>query len=130
MMEFRNATAGDIAIIKARSSKEYDKLEGPTVTEEALVGVDKDGIPRIAMTAQKVAELYMVLDHTWETPAMRWSMIEAMHREMLIRLRYKGYRVGYSFFADGVPNGYLRRLALLGWTRMIERCMRYVDWRA
>jgi hypothetical protein len=67
----------------------------------------------------------MVMDHEWETPAMRWAAIEQCYREMRIRLEQKGYHVAYSFFPDGVPNGYARRLAkLLGMERVLDRCMR------
>ena len=125
-MRFITIRAGDIEAIKEHSKKLYDKLDGPKIADESIVGVDDQGVARIVIAAEKVAELYMVLDHEWETPAMRWAMIEQAHREMLSRLRGKGYRVGYSFFADGVPNGYIRRLIPLGWTRMIERCVRYV----
>ena len=125
-MRFITMRAGDIEAIKEHSKKLYDKLDGPKIADESIVGVDDQGVARSVIAAEKVAELYMVLDHEWETPAMRWAMIEQAHREMLSRLRGKGYRVGYSFFADGVPNGYIRRLIPLGWTRMIERCVRYV----
>ena len=77
------------------------------------------------MKAQKVAEIYLAIDHSWQTPAMRWAMIEAGYREVRERLERKGYNVAYSFFADGVPNGYVRRLVALGATRMIERCIRF-----
>lgn len=125
-MRFITMRAGDIEAIKERSKMLYDKLEGPKVAEESIVGVDDAGVARIVISAERVAELYMVLDHEWQTPAMRWAMIEQAHKEMLGRLKVKGYRVGYSFFADGVPNGYIRRLIPLGWTRMIDRCVRYV----
>jgi hypothetical protein len=86
--------------------------------------VDESGEARIVLKAQRVAELYMILDHGWETPAMRWAMIEQAHQHMRERLIEKGYKVAYSFFADGVPNGYVRRLIPLGWSRVIDRCVR------
>lgn len=125
-MFIRNATRSDIDEIRGRSTKPYDKLEPPDAVEESLAGLDDQGNVRIVISAEKVAEMYMIMDHAWETPAMRWSMIEQMHREMLFRLKAKGYTRAYSFFADGVPNGYIRRLILSGWDRVIDRCVRYV----
>jgi len=125
MMRFREFQQGDIEAIRARSGKEYDKLPDPKDFEDALTGVDGSGVPRIVMKAQKVAEIYMILDHGFETPAMRWAVVELAHEEMKKRLLEKGYDVAYSFFADGVPNSYIRRLVKLGWSRVIDRCARF-----
>ncbi len=126
-MEFRALQVGDVERIRSRSDKEYDKLPDPEDFEESLVGIDESGEPRIVMKAQRVAEIFMAIDHTWGTPALRWALIEQAHREMRGKLEVKGYRVAYSFFADGVPNGYVRRLILLGWNRIIDRCMRFTS---
>ena len=123
-MIFRELMAGDVELIRSRSVKGYDKLPDPQDFEDAIVGLDDSGEPRIVMKAERVAEIFMIMDHEFESPAMRWAMIEESHRVMQERLQRKGYKVAYSFFADGVPNGYLRRLVRLGWGRMIDRCMR------
>lgn len=125
-MHIRDAEPGDLQSIRERSAKTYDKLQPPMDSEEALVVVDSLGKARVLISAERVTELYMVMDHEWETPAMRWAAVEMIHREMLTRLKAKGYKVGYSFFADGVPNGYIRRLVLLGWDRVVDRCVRFV----
>lgn len=125
-MHIRDAESGDLQSIRERSAKTYDKLPPPLDSEEALVVVDSSGKARVLISAERVTELYMVMDHEWETPAMRWAAVEMIHREMLTRLKAKGYKVGYSFFADGVPNGYIRRLVLLGWDRVVDRCVRFV----
>lgn len=124
-MRIRELQTGDIEAIRARSEKPYDKLPEPREHEDALVMVDDRGEPRLVMKAEKVAEVFMILDHEYETPAMRWLMIEVAHREMRKRLEGKGYNTAYSFFADGVPNGYIRRLIPLGWNRVIDRCARF-----
>ena len=126
-MEFRELRDGDIERLRARSKKEYDKLPDPRDVEDAIVGVDESGEPRVIMKAERVAELYMIMDHDWATPALRWSVIEQAHRVMRDRLKEKNYRTAYSFFADGVPNGYIRRLVKLGWNRMVERCIRFAE---
>ena len=125
-MKIRDTQNGDLQRVLARSSKHYDKLPAPEESEESLTLLDESGQPCLVMKAQRVAELYLAIDHNWETPAMRWAAIEMMHKEMMSRLLGKGYTVGYCFFADGVPNGYIRRLIPLGWNRMIERCIRFV----
>lgn len=124
-MRIRETKQDDILVIRARSKKNYDKLPDPKDWEESITMVDDFGEPRLVMKAQKVAELYMILDHGWETPAMRWAMIEMAHGVMKERLQAKRYNTAYSFFADGVPNGYVRRLIPLGWSRVIDRCVRY-----
>lgn len=124
-VRFRPTMHGDLESIRGSSAQAYDKLPGPVNPEESITGVDADGKPRIVVQAEKVAELYLAMDHGWADPATRWGIIEQAHQEMLSRLRLKGYTVGYSFFADGVPNGYIRRLVAKGWNRMMERCVRY-----
>lgn len=124
-MYIRDTQNGELEQILKNSPKEYDKLDPPENAEESFTVLDDEGVPRLVMKAQKVAEVYLALDHTWETPAMRWAMIEAAYKEIRERLERKGYNVAYSFFADGVPNGYIRRLVALGASRMIERCVRF-----
>jgi len=91
-MEFRAYIDGDVEAIRARSKMPYDKLPDPQDFDDALVGVDESGEARIVLKAQRVAELYMILDHGWETPAMRWAMIEQAHQHMRERLIEKGTR--------------------------------------
>ena len=124
-MRFRDTIPGDLDTVRNGSSKEYDKLPPPEEVEESITGVDESGIPRIVMKAERVAEIYMALDHNWANPAMRWTILEQAHQEMRSRLELKGFTVAYCFFAEGVPNGYILRLVTMGWNRMIERCIRY-----
>jgi hypothetical protein len=126
-MRFRELRQSDVEAIRARSTKEYDKLPDPEQCEDAIVAVDENGEPRLVMKAQRVAELYVIMDHDWNTPAMRWAMLEQAHRKMRSRLNQKGYKMAYSFFADGVPAGYLRRLIPLGWDWVRDRCLRFVE---
>lgn len=125
-MRFRETVAGDLESIRARSKEPYDKLDGPTVAEESMTAVDDEGTPRLVMKAERVAEIYMAVDHGWNTPAMRWAMIEQAYQDMREKLEVKGYVVAYCFFPDGVPNGYIRRLVALGAQRMMDRCIRFV----
>lgn len=124
-MRFRDEIDGDLDLIRSRSGKEYDKLQPPEDAEEAITGTD-EGSPKMVMRAGRVAEVYLAIDHSWATPAMRWAMIVAAYREMQKRLKQKGYMMAYCFFADGVPNGYVRRLVNeLGAERVVERCIRF-----
>jgi hypothetical protein len=125
MMRFIEATEAQIERLQAKSPKRYDALPAPKSADAAIAGVDDAGEVRIVMKAEKVAEVYMVIDHAWETPAMRWAMIERAYLEIRKRLKEKGYTMAYCFFADGVPNGYIRRLVDLGAERVIERCIRF-----
>lgn len=124
-MKFIEATDIELQRLRSSSAKRYDSLPSPETSDIAIAGIDADSKVRIVMKAEKVAEVYMVIDHNWETPAMRWAMIEATYAEIRKRLKEKGYSVAYCFFADGVPNGYIRRLVKLGAERVIERCIRF-----
>lgn len=125
-MPFRNERGGDLEKLKAKSSKQYDKLDEPKRYDEAVTFVDDGLEPRLVMRAAKVAEVYLALDHEWGTPAMRWAMIEQGYREIQQRLKAKGYTTAYCFFPDGVPNGYIRRMVKeLGAKRVMDRCVRF-----
>ena len=78
-MLIRDTQHGELEQIRANSPNEYDKLDPPDDAEEAITMLDDEGIPRLVMKAQRVAEVYLAIDHRWQTPAMRWAMIEAAH---------------------------------------------------
>lgn len=125
-MHFVDTRAGDLDAVLALSSKEYDKLPGPDRVDEEITGLDQAGNPRIVMRAERVAVVYLAIDHAWKNPGMRWGMIERTYKEMRRRLAEKGYTAAYCFFADGVPNGYVRRLVNeMGAHRVMDRCIRF-----
>lgn len=125
-MLFVDMRPGDLEKIISASERGYDKLPGPSTVEEQITGVDQAGEPRIVMRAEKVAIVYLTMDHAWQNPSMRWNMIESAYKEMRKRLLDRGILVAYCFFSDGVPNGYIRRLVNeMGADRIIDRCVRF-----
>lgn len=124
-MQFTETHNGVHFELTEKSDRDYDKLYDEHYADESITGLDEEGVPRIFMDAEKCAIIRMVIDHDWQTPAMRWSIIEQAYTEMRKRLRAKGYGSAYCFFADGVPNGYIRRLCEMGAERVIDRCVRF-----
>jgi hypothetical protein len=127
-MQFRATIGGERDRIRSLSAKIYDKLNPLPAIDESVTGVDREGTPRIVMEASKTAEIYLAIDHEWGTPAMRWNIIKEAFGEIRKRLREKGYKTAYCFFAEGVPNGYIRRLVNeMGADRVMDRCIRFTE---
>lgn len=124
-MRFEDSNIGERNRLAAQSRKNYDKLEGADWPDVSITGFDEDGRVCIVMDAEKCAVVRMVIDHEWKNPAMRWAMIEQAYNETRKRLQEKGYASAYCFFADGVPNSYIRRLVSMGADRVIDRCIRF-----
>lgn len=116
-----------IEAIYAQARAKYDVplLDGPNI-DAALVAVDENDEPRVLLAAERVVELFLVMDHAWETPAIRKIALESLAKEMRRRLEDKGYRVGYAFLGDDIPSSYDRRLWILGATRMVARCLQFM----
>jgi hypothetical protein len=125
MMRFEDTLNGARAELMENSSKPYDKLDDENLSEESITGYDEKGIARIVMEAEKCANVRMVIDHEWQSPAMRWAMVAQAYTEMRNRLRKKGYGSAYCFFPEGVPDGYIKRLIAMGADRITDRCIRF-----
>lgn len=128
-MKFRELREGEIEALKERSKMPYDKLEFPKDLEEAFVLEDEEGTARMVLMAEKVAEIFMLIDHEWSSPAMRWEAVRAGNQELRRRLTEKGFKVGYAIFPDSVPEGWLKRLVRGCGAILQGKCVRFIDGR-
>lgn len=128
-MFIRALQPGDIPKIEAiykQSPLKYDiPMLDSTMLEESLVMVGDDDEPHALMTAEKVTEIFLVLDPKWETPAFRAVAVSELAKTIRQRLEEKGYRSSYAFLGDDIPRGYDRRLFQLGARKMMVRAVRF-----
>lgn len=124
-MRTRPLQPGDVESMQARSSKPYDKLPMPAQIEDAFALVDDSGTVRAVFMAERVAEVFLLLDHEWETPAMRWEAIRVGVQEVRRRLTGRGFRAAYAYFGEGVPDGYVRRLVKACGAEIQKRIVRF-----
>lgn len=110
MMRIRDLRAGELKDLQEKSKMAYDKHSFPAVIDDVFVLEDESGTARAVFLTERVAEVFMVIDHEWENPATRWEMVRAGANEVRRRLLSKGYRTAYAFFGDGVKDGYIKRL--------------------
>jgi hypothetical protein len=101
----------------------------PEFDSPLLVGadaaVDEDGKPRVVALAKRVAEVFLVVDHSWESPAIRLVALAKLHEALRPKLEALGYEEGYGFLGPDIPAGYDRRLGRLGWRFLPDvRCVK------
>lgn len=128
-MIIREMRAEDIPKIEAiyrNSPAKYDipMLDSPMI-ETAFVMVDEKDEPRAMLAAEKVTEMFLVLDHKWETPAFRAIAVGELAASVRARVESSGIRAAYAFLGPDIPQGYDRRLFRLGARQMIWRCFRF-----
>jgi hypothetical protein len=128
-MYIRAMQISDIPKIEAIYRKSPAKYDIPmldsAMIEEALVMVDDNDEPHALMAAEKVTEIFLVLDHEWETPAFRAVVVTELAKTTRERLESKGYRASYAFLGPDIPRSYDRRLFQLGARKMIWRSVRF-----
>ena len=99
-------------------------LDSPELFE-ALVAVDENDEPHLMVSALMVAEMILVIDHNWETPALRAEAFVSLFVEMKSRLEAMGVTDAYAFMGPKVPRGFDRLLYKLG--AIASEC-RLVKW--
>lgn len=116
-----------IEAIYARSPAKYDlpMLDSPNLLS-ALVMVDEDDKPHALLVAEMVAEMYLVMDHDFETPAYRAIALTELAKAVVPQLELKGIHSAYAFLGPDIPKGYDRRLYRLGARKMIWRCLKWI----
>ncbi len=129
-MFIRAMTQSDIPKIEAiyaKSPIKYDipMLDSPNLLS-ALVMVDEADNPRVMLAGERVAEMFLVMDHGWQTPAFRAIALNELHNEVVPRLQTMGIRSAYAFLGPDVPAGYDRRLYKLGARKMIWRAVKWI----
>ena len=128
-MLIRELQASDIPKIEAiyrRSPAKYDiPMLDSQMIESAYVMVDEDDEPHAMLAAERIAEIFLVLDHDWETPAFRAIALNELAQTVRGTMEAKQYRSAYAFLGDDIPKGYDRRLFQLGARKMMVRCVRF-----
>lgn len=125
-MIIRCLTDDDVDSIKHTHAAGSMKYDIPT---EKIIGravVDEDDTPRICLLSRKTAELYVVMDRDYESPAWRMEALKILIREVKSDLIALGYTDAYAFFGEDVPRSYLRRLMNLGARKMIVTCLHFL----
>jgi hypothetical protein len=82
----------------------------------ADVVVDEDDIPRMIAGAWAIAEVHLVADGQWDTPAFRAEALRLLHISMNQRLKSLGIRRGVTWFNEPM-RAFERRLRKMGWIR-------------
>ena len=128
-MRIRELKSADIPLVErlhANSKLRYSipSLYGNNILDAQCM-VDEEDRPRMILVAERVAELYLVLDAGWQTPAFRAVAITELHQKVRENLEVEGIQSAYAFLGDDVPKGYDRRLYRLGGALMDVRCMKF-----
>jgi hypothetical protein len=112
--------------IYLRSPYEYGlpAFDSPELFE-SLVAVDENDEPHVMVSALMVAEMILIIDHEWETPALRADAFCSLFVEMKSRLEAMGVTDAYAFMGPEVPRGFDRLLHELG--AIASEC-RLVKW--
>lgn len=115
-----------IEAIYASSPLKYDipMLDSPVLLS-ALVMVDENDEPRVMLAAEQVAEMVLVMDHSWQTPAFRAIALKELHSAVVPVLEVKGIRAAYAFLGPDVPKGYQKRLHAMGANLMNWVCLKW-----
>lgn len=89
---------------------------------DALVWVDEDDKPVMAVAAWHRAEVHMVTNKTVETPGVRFSMLKQLHRAMEQHLSCKGVGQAVTWVGheDNAWCAFSRRLKGLGWVKSMN----------
>jgi hypothetical protein len=127
-MKIRAMRSDDVPKIRTiceNSDLKYDPFPLESL-ESAFVMADENDEPRAMMGAERVAEIILVLDNNWQSPAFRLHVIEQMAIAIRKSLEDNNYRAAYAFFGDDVPKGYDRKLYRMGARKMVARCVKFL----
>lgn len=87
--------------------------------------VDDEDRPVMAVCARKFAEITLLVDRTWETPAWRLAALKRLHAAMEIKLNFRGFREAACWLAPEIAKGFGRRLTqIFGWKKSDWVCYR------
>jgi hypothetical protein len=94
----------------------FPDLQGPLM-ESVLVVVDKNDAPVAAVAAERIIQLYLLLDETLG-PVEKFQAIRAMHENMAKVLCLKSYREANCFIPPQMEKSFGRRLMrTFGWCK-------------
>ena len=126
-MVIRPMRDDDIPKIKAMHSESMQKYDIPELTDANLVTacvvVDDSDAPHAVLMARRTAEMYVVIDHEWESPAWRLVALKELVEATKPKMEAQGFTDAYAFLGPDVPKSYLRRLMALGCRLMDWKCV-------
>ena len=126
-MIIRPAKASDIPKLKALHASSLAKYDLPNLDDvnliTALIVVDEADEPKVLLLARRTAEISVVLDHDWESPAWRLLALKELVKEMHNQLVAQGFDDAYAFVGPDVPKSYVRRLMDMGCRLMDWTCI-------
>jgi len=94
----------------------FPELGGPLM-ESVLVVVDQNDAPVAAVAAERIVQLYLLVDETLG-PVAKFQAIREMHKSMATALRDKGYNGAEAFVPPELEKSFGRRLMrTFGWCR-------------
>jgi hypothetical protein len=113
--------------IYLRSPYEYGlpAFDSPELFE-SLVAVDENDEPHVMVSALKIADMFLVMDHDWATPALRAEAFCCLFAEMKPRLEAMGVSNALAFIGPKVPMGFDRLMKKLGAFSMDWRCVKWI----
>lgn len=131
VMQIRAMRPSDIPKLESLYARARAKYDIPLLDTKMIVAapvlVDDNDEPRMMLAAEQVAEIFLVMDHEWETPNVRMVGLTMLGKEIRRRLEDKGFRAAYAFLGPDIPTGYDRKLcAKLHARRMVRRCLKWI----
>ncbi len=94
---------------------------------ESLVAVDENDTPYMMLSALRIADMFLLVDHEWKTPALRAMAICDLFSEMKPRLIAMGISNATAWIGPKVPTGFDRLLKKLGGFIMDWRCIKFIE---
>jgi len=129
-MVIRELRQSDIPKLEAIYARSPMKYELPALNSrellDSLVMADEKDEPHILVSSLKVVEMFLIMDHEWETPAFRAAAFCKMFEQMKPRLIAMGISNAYAFMGPLVPKGFDRLLYSLGARVMEWRCVKWI----
>lgn len=120
-MKLREATAADIPALHALYTGEMPPFDGTLFA--VYVIEDDGGVIRMAVTAQRTAEAFLLVDPSWATPGERLAALEALHGTMLAHLHAQGVANIHAWLPPEIARSFGRRLMRrFGWTKPLWEC--------
>lgn len=123
-MRIRPLTRDDLPRLKEMECEHEWDFESDFIGANVLV--DENDVPVMIAGAWKKAEVHMVADAKWGTPAHRMAAFQQLHQHMHDSLKQKGYREAVTWFDRVVTcqvNRFIKRLRAFGWQESNKRSM-------
>ena len=121
-MNIRRLENGDIEQIRKIFEAQGFDYELPELDSNNIIAkkvvTDENNTARMGVAARITVELYGFVDHTWDTPAVRFAALKQLHEAMRQELKEKGIEDGHFWCPPQLVKSFGRRMMrLLGWKK-------------